>query len=291
MVASRSSWVCRRRAGRGSGSCRKRRNPNATRLTRLIRLLIASVGPLVTWAWCQATIWLRQRTIVRPSRRTSGGHLGVCEVTAELVDERVGELGVGVVVDLSGRLPWRARRCAPRLVGSPASSRPSSSVVAVDRRGVRRPSSTAGGSGRAGRLAASVAEGLVLHPAAALVELRVGQTCTRWNGSATWTASGSIVSNTARYDADRSSVAQPIAARHSSGRAANQAHGSTLSRPGTTSSSRPARDVDDRGRPHWRAPRALTGEQRLVQPDRGRRRRSGRGRRSTGPCRRRSRRR
>ena len=33
-----------------------RRNLNAMRLTRLMRLLASSVGPLETWARCQATI-------------------------------------------------------------------------------------------------------------------------------------------------------------------------------------------------------------------------------------------
>jgi hypothetical protein len=40
-------------------------------------------------------------------------------------------------------------------------------------------------------------ERLVLHPASDLVELLPRQ-ATKWNGSATCTASGSIVSNTAR---------------------------------------------------------------------------------------------
>jgi hypothetical protein len=47
--------------------------PNATRLTRSTRLLIASVGPFVCRHRCQAAIWCYQRTIVRPRRWTSGG--------------------------------------------------------------------------------------------------------------------------------------------------------------------------------------------------------------------------
>jgi len=47
---------------------------------------------------------------------------------------------------------------------------------------------------------------------------------TTWNGWATWTASGGIVSNTDLYDADRSSVAHAIPARHASGGAVSQAH-------------------------------------------------------------------
>jgi hypothetical protein len=44
-------------------------------------------------------------------------------------------------------------------------------------------------------LAAPVAEGLVLDPAPALINAWFAS-FTTWNGSATWTASGSIVSNT-----------------------------------------------------------------------------------------------
>lgn len=46
------------------------------RLIRLIRLLIASVGPLLTLALCQATIWARQRFKGRPRERTSVGIVG-----------------------------------------------------------------------------------------------------------------------------------------------------------------------------------------------------------------------
>jgi hypothetical protein len=45
----------------------------AARLTRLIKLLTASVGPLLTWAWCQAAISNFQRTSVRPRERASIG--------------------------------------------------------------------------------------------------------------------------------------------------------------------------------------------------------------------------
>ena len=48
-------------------------NPNAVRLMRLIRLLRASVGPLVTLEKCQLVIWAHQRLMVRPSWLISGG--------------------------------------------------------------------------------------------------------------------------------------------------------------------------------------------------------------------------
>ena len=48
-------------------------NPNAARLTRLIRLSAASVAALDTRAWCQFEIWVRRRQMVRPSRLTSLG--------------------------------------------------------------------------------------------------------------------------------------------------------------------------------------------------------------------------
>jgi hypothetical protein len=51
---------------------------------------------------------------------------------------------------------------------------------------------------------------------------------------------GSIVSNTVRYDDDRSDAAQRICSLQPAGRAANQAHAGALSRPAITSSSCPA---------------------------------------------------
>ena len=51
--------------------------PNATRLTRLTRLFIPSVGPLVTWATCQAAISARQRIRVRPSDGLRWGSRGL----------------------------------------------------------------------------------------------------------------------------------------------------------------------------------------------------------------------
>ena len=66
--------------------------------------MTASVGPFVTWERCQATIWSRQRPMVRPSRRTSSGISVVGEVADDLVDPLDGELVVGVVVDLADDL-------------------------------------------------------------------------------------------------------------------------------------------------------------------------------------------
>jgi hypothetical protein len=102
-------------------------------------------------------------------------------------------------------------------------------------------------------LAASMPHGVVLDPAAALIQLLVGD-ANHINGSAIWTASGSMVmlSNTARFGPDRSNVAQAMFARHSSERPASHRQGSTESLPGTTSNSTPAStstiDVDQRWR-------------------------------------------
>lgn len=43
---------------------------------RFAKLFTASVGPFMTCQRCQATIWLAQRAMVRPSRRTSIGISG-----------------------------------------------------------------------------------------------------------------------------------------------------------------------------------------------------------------------
>ena len=51
-------------------------NPNAARLTRLMRLLAASVAALVTRAACQLEIWVLQVAMVRPSRLISSGRPG-----------------------------------------------------------------------------------------------------------------------------------------------------------------------------------------------------------------------
>jgi hypothetical protein len=51
--------------------------PNATRLTRFTRLLTASVGPLLTWERCQATIWRRHRRNGAPETADIERHPGV----------------------------------------------------------------------------------------------------------------------------------------------------------------------------------------------------------------------
>ena len=51
---------------------------------RLIRLLRASVGPLVTLEMCQMVIYRVQRAMVRPSLLTSRGAGLVLEVVCEL---------------------------------------------------------------------------------------------------------------------------------------------------------------------------------------------------------------
>jgi hypothetical protein len=61
----------------------------------------------------------------------------------------------------------------------------------------------------------------------------------RWNGSATCTASGGIVSNARRHGPDRSGTAQQIASRHLSGMAASHSHNPVAVRPSITSKSWP----------------------------------------------------
>jgi hypothetical protein len=51
------------------------------------RLLTASVGPLLTNAWCKAVMWVFQRSMVRSRERTSMGCSGFLEVPGELVAE------------------------------------------------------------------------------------------------------------------------------------------------------------------------------------------------------------
>lgn len=94
-----------------------------------------------------------------------------------------------------------------------------------------------------------VAEDLVLDAASALVERLVGKTRN--------VARGSVVSKTARYDADRSSVARSIPNRQPSGWAAGHRRGSVSSRPPPRRAvGRPC--VDDLGRPARSAERAVT---------------------------------
>ena len=94
--------------------------PKAARFTRLIKLLTASVGPLVTWAWCQAAIWCFQRMQGASERAGLDRIVRVLEVVAELGHPLEGEVGIGVGVELADGLlglpaAWRRRR-----VGSPA---------------------------------------------------------------------------------------------------------------------------------------------------------------------------
>ena len=73
IVLSRSSSASRRRAvSRPDPVVRKLVKPKAARFTLLIKLT-ASVGPLLTWAACQAAIWCFHCFRVRPSDRASTG--------------------------------------------------------------------------------------------------------------------------------------------------------------------------------------------------------------------------
>jgi hypothetical protein len=105
------------------------------------------------------------------------------------------------------------------------------------------------------------------------------RTFTRWNGSATWVAAGSIVSNARRHGPDRSSVAHLILSNHAWSRAASHAQAPAAETARDHVEELPGAHVDDRRRQRLAPPRADPSEQRLV-PGRGhRRRRCGRGRR------------
>ena len=111
---------------------------------------------------------------------------------------------------------------------------------------------------------------------------------TTWNGSATWTASGSIVSNTTRYGPDRSNVAvldprqprlvagfEPPARLHAR---CDQGPRPTASRRGRrrSTSTRPdgAADRSARTASHPTRARSAHRSERVVVDERGRRRRS-----------------
>lgn len=77
--------------------------PNAS---RLIRLLSASVGPLLTRAVCQAMIWGPPAAQRAGERADLDGHLGVGHVIDQLGEERVRGVGVDDGVELAdGRFP------------------------------------------------------------------------------------------------------------------------------------------------------------------------------------------
>ena len=235
------------------------------------------------------TIWSRHLAMVRPSRRTSSGISRVGEVADDLVDPRLGELVGRCGRRSGGRPPWRSRRTTPRRLGSPAASRPSSrSWPSSGSRSRGHVEQAAGPVERVG-LAAPMAErsrsapGAGTHPAPGWRRARRG----------TGRRPGRRRAASCRTPSDRTPTdpASPSRSRPAtrSGRAASQRHGPTRHDPATTSRSWPRRDVDDLGRPPLPSERAVTGEQGLVQPERGRRRRSGPGRRSAA-CRTRRRR-
>ncbi len=129
---------------------RKRVNPNATRLIRLIRLFAASVGPL------RHVRVMPGRDLVAPARQRAAERADldrarlVLEVVAESVDELDGEVGVVDGRRCCARPLSRARPCAPRHAGR---RRRGARAAWCDRcrRVVRRPWSTAAGSDTADR--------------------------------------------------------------------------------------------------------------------------------------------
>ena len=94
---------------------------------RLMRLLSASVGPLVTFEMCQLVIWGVQRAMVRPNLLISGGQDSSWRSSAELEGVLESEGGAVDLVDASHGF-FRVPGCADFAVGSPASRRPRSRV-------------------------------------------------------------------------------------------------------------------------------------------------------------------
>ena len=227
--------------------------------------------------------------MVRPSWRTSSGQDGVLEVVAE-AGRRTRRRGRGRGGRrCCARLLWRARPCGPRRAGRRRRA-DRGAWCGRGRRGVRRPWSAGGGSGRAGRPCGPDGRGSRSAPAGGTRRASALASFTTWNGSATWTASGSIVSNTDRYGpGEIQHRPARCASSQAWSRAASHPQAPALSRPATTSSSCPAStstiDVDQR----WRRHRPVPHEQGLVQPQRGRPHRSGPGRHRPARCRRRSR--
>ena len=161
------------------------------------------------------------------------GQVAVGEVARDLVVPVGGELRAGVVVGLSDGLRRVPRQ--PHLVSRAAGAEQShQAVVFILAEPFRGNHLLAPGAVERIVLAAAMTEGLILHSAPAPAERGVGELDdVEW--SASWTAVGSIVSNTARYGAGGSIVAHSISVRHSSLRSVIQRHGSMLSRPATTS--------------------------------------------------------
>ncbi len=163
----------RRRAAPGPGSCGNRRSPNPTRFTRLMRLLIASVGPFETLASCHATIWWSHRRNVPPRDRTSGGARLIGEIDGEAGHELQRHSGIVDVIYRADDLflvPCRAD-LAPRVAGvEEPHELPTTLVVeAFVGLGQQPPVPV-----ERVALVAPVPERLVLDTSTALVELAVG---------------------------------------------------------------------------------------------------------------------
>ena len=154
--------------------------------------------------------------------------------------------------------------------GSPASSRPRSFGAAVVVEAFVGLGQQPPAAVERIVFAASMAERLVLHPAAALIELVVRELHDMERvGDLDGVGQHRVEHRPIRA---RQIQRRPRDVRPPRRRCVRRATGTapTLLRPGTTSSSCPARDVDDRRRPPLTVPRPDPHEQRLVQPERGR---------------------
>jgi hypothetical protein len=143
--------------------------PEPDPLMRFTRLFAASVGPLLTFAWCQASSWPRQRAQRPPEGADLGWHRLIGCVGSEGVEEPFrlfGGLGVEAAEGLLGvpahphLTPWVAGLEEPEqllvaLLVETFMALGQQTPTLVER--IVAPS--------------SVTERLVLHPTSALIEL------------------------------------------------------------------------------------------------------------------------
>lgn len=151
------------------------------------------MGPLETCAWCQAVDLGAPLDDDAAELADLWWARGVLEVLAEAGHELECNDGIGVVIDRPDdllRVPRRAD-LASRVAGfeQPDELRPSLVIEAFISLG-EQPSRSVEGV----VLVPAVTEGLVLDPPATSSR-RWFASFTRWNGSATWVASGSSVIN------------------------------------------------------------------------------------------------
>ena len=149
-------------------------NPKAARLTRLMRLLAASVAALVTLAVCQLAICVLQVAMVRPKPVDLFGHAGFLEVVGELVHGGGADFGVGDVIDAAQGL-FGVPGVADLAVGVSGVEQAAQLGVSVVGDALRCHHEELAGPVEGVVLVAAVSQRLVLDSAADLVEGVVAQ--------------------------------------------------------------------------------------------------------------------